>query len=79
MSLSMTSKCFLNISSDSETTILLGSLFQCLTTLLKKNFFLTCNLNLCWCNLRPFCLVLLLVTWEKRLTPTSPQPPFRWL
>ncbi|KAK4818276.1 hypothetical protein QYF61_009994 [Mycteria americana] len=28
-------------------------------------------------NLRPFPLVLWLVTWEQRLTPTSLQPPFR--
>uniref|UniRef100_A0A663M5Z2 Villin like n=1 Tax=Athene cunicularia TaxID=194338 RepID=A0A663M5Z2_ATHCN len=33
--------------------------------------------NLLWHNLRPFPLVLSVVTWEKRLTPTSLQPPFR--
>jgi len=36
--------------------------------LLEKKFFLTFNLNLPWCNLRLFPLVLLLVTWEKRAT-----------
>jgi len=29
-------------------------------------------------KLEPFPLVLLLVTWEKSPTPTSPQPPFRY-
>ncbi|KAK4812358.1 LOW QUALITY PROTEIN: hypothetical protein QYF61_018808 [Mycteria americana] len=52
-----------------DSTTSLGSLFQCLTTLLMKKFFLTSNLNLPWCNLRPFPLVLWLVTWEKRPTP----------
>ncbi|KAK4832461.1 hypothetical protein QYF61_023508 [Mycteria americana] len=33
-------------------------------------------LNLPWRNLRPFPLILSLVTWEERLTPTSLQPPF---
>ncbi|XP_072708486.1 COP9 signalosome complex subunit 5 isoform X2 [Ciconia boyciana] len=60
-----------------DSTTFLGSLFQCLTTLPVKKFFLISNLNLPWHNLRPFPLVLWLVTWEKRLTPTSLQPPFR--
>ncbi|KAK4827202.1 hypothetical protein QYF61_015230 [Mycteria americana] len=42
-----------------------------------KKFFLISNQNLSWCNLRPLPLVLLLVIWEKRPTPTSLQPPFR--
>ncbi|KAM7124178.1 COP9 signalosome complex subunit 5 isoform 2-T2 [Ciconia maguari] len=62
---------------DGDSTTFLGSLFQCLTTLPVKKFFLISNLNLPWHNLRPFPLVLWLVTWEKRLTPTSLQPPFR--
>ncbi|KAK4821803.1 hypothetical protein QYF61_003832 [Mycteria americana] len=62
---------------DGDSTTSLGSLFQCLTTLLVKKFFLISNLNLPWRNLRPFSLVLSLVTWEKRPTPTSLQPPFR--
>ena len=36
-----------------------------------KNFFLISNLNLPWCNMRPLPFILLLVTWEKRSTPTS--------
>ncbi|KAK4822235.1 hypothetical protein QYF61_011876 [Mycteria americana] len=52
---------------DGDSTTSLGSLFQCLTTLSVKKFFLTSNLNLPWLNLRPFPLVLLLVPWEKRL------------
>ncbi|KAK4829616.1 LOW QUALITY PROTEIN: hypothetical protein QYF61_005743 [Mycteria americana] len=78
MSLSTSSKCLLNTSRDGDSTTSLGSLFQCLTTLLVKTFFLTSNLNLPWRNLRPFPLVLSLVNWEKRLTPTSLQPPFRY-
>ncbi|KAK4822662.1 hypothetical protein QYF61_019029 [Mycteria americana] len=62
---------------DGESTTSLGSLFQCLTTLLVKPFFLISSLNFPWRNLRLFSLILPLVTWEKRLTPTSLQPPFR--
>ena len=55
------------------TTTYLGSPFQYLTTLSEKNCFLTSNLNLPCCNLRPFPLVLLLVIWEddSHLTTTS--------
>jgi len=49
----------------------LGSLFQCLITLLVNKFFLLSSLKLPWRNLKPFPLVLSLVTWEKRLTPTD--------
>jgi len=66
------STCFLNTSRDGDSTISLGSLFQCFITLSVKKFFLISSLNLLWCNLRPFPLVLLLVTGEKRLTATSP-------
>ncbi|KAK4831181.1 LOW QUALITY PROTEIN: hypothetical protein QYF61_015913 [Mycteria americana] len=59
---------------DGDSTTSLGSLFQCLTTLSVKKFFLISSLNLPWHNLRPFPLVLSLVTWEKRPTPTSLQP-----
>jgi len=45
----------------------------------KNNYFLKCNLNLPGCTLKQFPLVLSLVTWEKRLTSTSLQPPFRQL
>ena len=69
MSLSTTSKQFLNTSRDGNSTTSLGTLFQCLTTLSVKTFFLISNLNLPWFNLRPFPLILSPVTSEKR--PTS--------
>jgi len=65
MFLRTTSKHFLNISRDSDSTTPLGSLFQCLTTLSEKNLFLITDLNLPWHNLRPFPLALLLITCEK--------------
>jgi len=40
--------------------------------LLRRNVFLISNLNLLWNNLKPSHAV----TWEKRPTPTSLQPPF---
>ncbi|KAK4813638.1 hypothetical protein QYF61_014398 [Mycteria americana] len=49
---------FLNSSRDGDSTTSLGSLFQCLITLSVKKFFQIANLNLPWCNLRPFPLVL---------------------
>ena len=67
----------LNTSRDGDSTTSLGSLFQGLITLSVKNFFLISNLNLLWCNFRPFPLVLSLVTWEKRLIPTSLETFFR--
>ncbi|KAK4813146.1 hypothetical protein QYF61_013111 [Mycteria americana] len=54
---------------DGDSTTSPGSLFQCLMTLSVNKFFLISNLNLPWCNLRPFPLVLSLVTWEKRPIP----------
>ena len=53
---------FLNTSRDGDS---LGSLFQCLTTLSVKKFFLISNLNLPWQNLRPLPLILSLVIQEK--------------
>ena len=47
MSLNTTSKGFLTTSRDDSTTTL-GSLFQCLTTLSVKKFFLISNLNILW-------------------------------
>jgi len=58
VSLSATFPYFLNTSRDSDSPTSLGSLFQCLTTLSKKNFFLSSNLNLAWHNLRPLPLIL---------------------
>jgi len=43
MSLSTTSKWFLNTFRDSDSTTSLGSLFQCLTTLSVKKLFLISN------------------------------------
>lgn len=53
-----------NTSRDGDSTNSLNSLFQCLTTLFMKKFFLTSNLNLPWHNLRPFPHVLSFVTLE---------------
>ncbi|KAK4828029.1 LOW QUALITY PROTEIN: hypothetical protein QYF61_022806 [Mycteria americana] len=64
-------------SEDGDSTTSLGSLLQGLTTLSVKTFFLISSVNLPWCNLRLFSLVPLLVTREKRPTPTLLQPPFR--
>ena len=48
MSLSTTSKWFLNTPRDGDSTTTLGSPFQCLTTLSIKKFFLISSLNLPW-------------------------------
>jgi len=47
----------------------------------KKNqiFFPVSNLNLSWHSLRPLPLILSLVTWDNRPTPSSLQPPVREL
>lgn len=67
-------------SRDDASTVFLGSLFHCFMTLLVKTFFVKSNLNLSWSNLRPFPIVLLHTTWEKRPTHTWLQPPFmQWL
>lgn len=71
ISSSVPSTHFLNISSDSPTT--LGSLCQCLTILLVKEFSLIPNLQL---PLRQNPLVLSHVAWKKRQTPTSLQTPY---
>ena len=70
MSWSAPSTCFLSTSRDGDSTTSLGSLVQCLTTLSVKKFFLISNPNLPWRNLRPLPLILWLVTWQKRPTPT---------
>lgn len=55
------SKHFLNISRDYDSAASMGSLmFQILTTPWEKKSFLIPNLNLPWCNLRPFPVILLL-------------------
>ena len=85
MSLSTTSKQFLNKSRDGDSATSLGSLFWCLTTLSVNKFFLISNLNLLWHNLRPFPLILSSVTSPALIVITfhvfeesntvSPQPP----
>lgn len=57
---------FLNSPRDSNSSTSLGSPFQGLTTLSVKTFLLLSNLNLPWCSLVLFPLVLLLFVWEKR-------------
>jgi len=41
-------------------------------------WFLSPNLNLSWCSLRPFPHVLSLVNWEQREISSSLQPSFWW-
>lgn len=76
MLLSAMSTQLLNTSRERNSTTVLHSLFQCLTTVSTKKFFSFFNLNLPWSNLRPFLQVLLLVTWEKK--PTLLLIPFFW-
>jgi len=71
MALSTTSKYFLNVSRHGDSSTSLESLFQHLTTLTENEAFLISNLDLPRNNLRPLPLILSLVTWEKRPTPTS--------
>ena len=79
MSLGATYTQLLNNSRNGDSTTPLGSLFQYLTTLTDKKLFLVSNLNLPWCNLRPFSLVLSLSHGGKRPTPSLPQSPFKQL
>lgn len=51
MSPSAKSTRLLNTPKDCDSTTSLSSLFQCLTNLLGKNFFLVSSLNLPWFNL----------------------------
>ena len=55
-----TSSLALNASRDGASATSLGNLFQCVTTLCVKDFFLISNLNLPCPSLKPFPLVLLL-------------------
>lgn len=54
-----TSMCFLNSSRDSDFVTSLGNLFQYLIILSVNKFFLVSNLDLPWCNRRPFPSVVL--------------------
>ena len=68
--LSTTSPQLLNTSRDGDSTTSLGGLFHCPTSLSENKCFLISNLNLPWCNLRPFCLILLLLL-GRRGQPSS--------
>ena len=57
MSLSTTSTLSLITSRHSDSPTSLDCPFHYLTTLSEKKFFLISNLNLSWCNLKPFSLV----------------------
>lgn len=60
MPLSAITLCFLNASTDGDSTISVGSPFCHLTTI-PENFFLASNVDLPWCNSKPFSLVPLLL------------------
>lgn len=53
---------------DSDSTIPLGSQFQCLATLLGEEYFPNTQSKPSWLDLRPFPLILVLVAWERRLS-----------
>jgi len=73
------SKCLLNADRLETSTASLGSLFQCLTTLLVKKCFLMSSLNLSWCSFEPFPCVLSLDPRGKSSAPRSPLPLLRKL
>lgn len=68
---------FLKTTRGGDSTTSLGSLFQCCMSLSVSKFLIISNLDLSWCNLKPFPIVLLLGTWIKCLILTSLQPPLR--
>lgn len=59
----------LNTSRHGDSTLAWTASSNAETTLSMKEFSLKSNLNLPWCSLRLFALLLSLVTWEKSLTP----------
>lgn len=69
----------LNASRDDDSNTALRNLFQGLTILSIRTFFLIPNLNLPWHNLTPLPLFLSLAGWEKRPTFTWLHPLFREL
>ncbi|KAK4823599.1 hypothetical protein QYF61_003799 [Mycteria americana] len=69
----------LNVSRDGASTTSLGNLFQCLTTLIIKNFFLISSLNLSSFSLKPLLLFLSLQALLKSLFPLSRFKPSRQL
>ena len=68
----------LNASREGAFTVSLGDLFQCLTTLTVKNFFLKSSLNLPSSSLKPFHLILLLHALLKSPSPAFLQALFRY-
>ena len=67
----------LNASEEGASTASLGKLFQCLTALTGRNFFLISSLNLSSSSLKPFPFVLLLPALIKRPSLAFLQPPSR--
>ncbi|KAK4818489.1 hypothetical protein QYF61_014219 [Mycteria americana] len=59
-----------NVARDGASTTSLGSLFQCLTTLIVKNVFLKSSLNLPSLSLKPLLLVLSQQALLKSLSPS---------
>ncbi|KAK4824458.1 LOW QUALITY PROTEIN: hypothetical protein QYF61_015836 [Mycteria americana] len=68
-------QCFLG---DGASTTSLGTLFQCFTTLLGKNFFLKSSLNLPSLSLKPLLLVLSQQALLKSLSLSFLQAPFKY-
>ena len=64
----------LKVSRDGASTTSLGNLFQCLTALTVKDFFLVSNLNQPYLSLKSFPLVLLPKALLKSLSPSFLQP-----
>ena len=64
-------------SREEASTILLGNLFQCLTTLTIKNVFPIPSLNLPYSSLKLFPLILLLHVLINSPSPAFLQAPFR--
>ena len=60
------------VSRDGASVITLGNLFQCLTTLTVKDFFLISNLNLPSLSFKPFPLVLLSKTAKESVLSVAP-------
>ena len=67
-----------NASREGAATASLGNLFQCLTTLMVKNFFLIFDLNLPSFSLKPLPLVLSLRALVKSPSPAFLYVPFRY-
>ena len=78
MSLSATFTHLLHTTRDGDSTPSLDSLFQHKTHSMNKLFPIP-NLKHPWYSLRPFPLILLLVTWENQTAKSSLPPPFMQL